>query len=71
MITRFRIEGEGKSRDELSENLLNAVGCVIGFVNRDQPDGEWECTQEVSVMNKGGDYSGRMVMKFHPREDHA
>ena len=71
MITRFRIEGEGKSKEELAEKLLDTVGCVIGYVNKDQPHGEWECTQEVSVMMKGGEYAGRMVMKFHPGSTNA
>jgi len=63
MVTRFRIEGEGRSKQDLIEYLTEQVSCIIGSL--DQPtNGEWECTDDV-VTKSGNGYKGRMVLKFN------
>lgn len=68
MITRFRIEGTGPSRNGLVDEILESVGVLLR--EHKYQDGEWECTQDV-ISGRDGEYKGRMVMLFHPRRESA
>lgn len=61
MITRFRVEAKGESREIVQELLGQAALRMIETF--DQP-GEWECTAEVIIgsINK---FQGRMVFVYH------
>ena len=64
MITRFRIEASGKTREECVESLNEGAEKLmkISGVNR----GLWQCTDEVTE-KKGAIYQGRAVWKAQLR----
>jgi len=75
-ITRFRIEARGTDKDELGEEMSEAVGAIMKALRKDGDAGYWECTDEVISMEKKfgdpehlrteptGYFNGRMVMKW-------
>jgi len=67
VITAFRVEGEAPSKEGLASMLTQAAYNFIQDTGHHQ-DGEWECTDDVSVkMDKG--YKGRMKFVFHRHGD--
>lgn len=60
MITRFRVEGKGKDRQELIEELSSLASRIIKTVGV----GEWECTDDVISGDEKRGYQGRMVLKL-------
>ena len=67
MITRFRIEAEHNTQEDVVSELSLVVSRVIGTLKQDDA-GTWECTQDVTVKTDTG-YKGRMVMKFNFDEE--
>jgi hypothetical protein len=70
MITRFRVEGVSLDKEDLIELLTWRAQQVIRVIMADphplstlQPDGEWECTDDV-ISGSPGNYKGRMVFAF-------
>ena len=66
MITRFRIEGEANSRQDVIDELSLVSSRIIALLS--QFEGEWECTHDVTTKTDVG-YSGRMVLKFELEDD--
>jgi hypothetical protein len=66
MITRFRVEGKGKDKAELAEELILTVSRVIRVVGADR---EWECTDDVISGDEKRGYSGRMVLRSEIRRN--
>jgi len=71
MITRFRVEAEGRDKDLLTDEITGVVTQIISTLDKEgfQPlAGEWECTDDV-ISGNGHGYKARMVMKFHPENE--
>lgn len=70
MITRFRLEGTGFSREQCLAILYDGAEAIMCSMNA--PNG-WETTQEVVVLDPTDEiYKGRIVMKYtvpQERED--
>jgi hypothetical protein len=79
MITRFRVEATGKSRSEVQDELLSAVGEIAAAIREENGQtGHWVCTDDVIYLEKPldgtptrkilkpeeGIYKGRMVMAY-------
>jgi hypothetical protein len=64
MITRFRLEGTGKTQIECSDELRKASEKVmeVSGLNR----GNWHCTDEV-IEKAGFIYRGRIIWKAQLR----
>lgn len=62
MITRFRLEGKGKSKPVLIDELGIAASRVIKAIG--QEAGHWECTDDVISGDEKRGYQGRMVLKL-------
>lgn len=68
MITRFRVEAEHEDKEQLLDLLPFMASRFIAECN-EQPDGEWECTQDVnSFDDKRKLHVGRMVLVFRRAE---
>jgi hypothetical protein len=67
VITRFRIEAEGNTQEDVIEELSATTSRIISLLKQDDA-GEWECTQDI-VIKASVFYKGRMVMKFHFTDD--
>jgi hypothetical protein len=73
-ITRFRIEGKGDDKHELSGHLTSLAERFINLLSQ---NGEWECTDDAILQAKGTTtvtrklkkYQGRMVFLFHRHDD--
>lgn len=64
MITRFRIEASGQTRDEVLESLRHATNQLLVLsVKAGTKLDQWEVTQEV-ISLEAGVYNGRVVMKL-------
>jgi hypothetical protein len=69
MITRFRVEAEGETRDAVLESLRSASNqlLVLSVKNGGKLD-QWEVTQELVETQPPGiftqRYKGRLVMKL-------
>jgi len=63
MITRFRIESEHNSQQDVIDEMTKQAVDFMKLI--DQDEGEWECTQDVTLKISTG-YKGRMVFKFIP-----
>jgi hypothetical protein len=67
MITKFRIEATHADKELLMAQLEDAAVKVMklakddrGVSEANEPDCEWECTQDV-ITGSPGQYAGRMV----------
>jgi hypothetical protein len=85
MLTRFRIEATGKSRNEVQDELLKAVGEIAKAIRtQNGQTGHWVCTDDVIFMERDletdkprksesnrptGNYKGRMVMTYRGWRD--
>jgi hypothetical protein len=70
MISRFRIEAEGRDKQQVYDSLVASVAVTIRAIRADeeikQPPGEWECTDD-AITGNGTRYNARMVLRFRPR----
>lgn len=71
MITRFRIEAEAETQEEVMQELETAVVAALKGIDSvtiaTRPKGKWECTQQNAIVAEDDEtWEGRMVMKFHP-----
>jgi hypothetical protein len=83
MITRFRVEAEGKTKEDVQDELLKAVGEVAKVIRaQNGQTGHWVCTDDVIHMERPfnstptrtvkpgkGIYKGRMVMSYRGWSD--
>jgi hypothetical protein len=80
MITKFRIEAKGESKEEVGDEILAAVSEISKvFRERNGMNGYWECTDDVisqertpqtsnpALTEPTGTYRGRMVMTYRER----
>jgi hypothetical protein len=66
MITRFRVEGKNKDKNELLEELSVTASIIISTIAQAgvKQEGAWECTDDVISGDNNRGYQGRMVLKF-------
>lgn len=59
MITRFKLEADGQTREEVVAKLVEAAEEIFQLEGTNI---HWECTQDV-VAGKAGKYAGRVIWK--------
>lgn len=68
MITKFRLEGEGQTKEGVIEELSSQALKVMQLVNPGGARGQWECTDDVTFRVKKQNipigYQGRMNFIF-------
>lgn len=63
MITRFRVEGKGRDKQELIEELSLSSSKIIAMVGPES--GHWECTDDVISGDEKRGFTGRMVLRWN------
>jgi len=71
MITRFRLEAEGATAEDVRETLSDVAVDIfnrlrVGYGQQGAPAIAWECTDEVISLKRdpGTGYRGRMVFVY-------
>lgn len=68
MITKFKLEAEGETQEEVSDQMSDLAVQIIGKIS--PGDGlNWECTAEVVTGSRQEGYKGRMNFVYRDDED--
>lgn len=60
IITRFRIEAKGKTKNSVYKALLKTARAIIAM---EKKQGKWDITDE-AITGTPGNYIGRIVVKL-------